>query len=269
MDDTLFAKTLLELLDKQCGRTLPWPPKTLHDQVQYLAYAGRFLCPEYHFKWPQLAWPYSKAITDLCKVYPQEWTGFNLDRRHNLLQMLRLIQDVPGDTAECGVFEGVSSFLIHRYAPPHDAPRIHHMFDSFQGLSAPGDDDDGQHFTKYALACAEGQVRENLARALQGDLSHVRFYKGWIPSRFAEVSDTVFALVHIDVDLYAPTRDSIAFFYPRISPGGIIICDDYGFTTCPGATKAIDAYLADKPEKMLLFASGGGFLIKGQATVQT
>lgn len=268
MDDTLFKETLLELIDKQCGRTLPWPPRTLHDQVHYLAYAGRFLCPDYHFKWPQLAWPHSEAITELCKAYPQEWTGFNLDRRHNLLQMLRLIQGVPGDTAECGVFEGVSSFLIHRYAPPHDVPRIHHMFDSFQGISEPDHEDDRQHFHKGDLACSEENVRENLTRALRGDLSRLRFYKGWIPSRFPEVADKRFAFVHIDVDLYEPTRDSIAFFYHRMSPGGIIICDDYGFTTCPGATKVINDYLADKPEKMLPFASGGGFFIKGHATAQ-
>jgi hypothetical protein len=51
-----------------------------------------------------------------------------------------------------------------------------------------------------------------------------------------------------------------------VEPGGIIVCDDYWFTTCPGATKAVDEFLADKPEKMLPLAQGGGFLIKGQAT---
>ncbi len=45
--------------------------------------------------------------------------------------------------------------------------------------------------------------------------------------------------------------------------GGVIICDDYGFATCPGATKAIDEYLRDKPEKMVMLSDGGGFLIKG------
>ena len=34
--------------------------------------------------------------------------------------------------------------------------------------------------------------------------------KGWIPTRFQEVADRHFAFVHIDVDLYEPTRDSLA-----------------------------------------------------------
>jgi hypothetical protein len=87
--------------------------------------------------------------------------------------------------------------------------------------------------------------------------------EGWIPERFPEVADRRFAFVHIDVDLEQPTRDSIEFFYPRMNKGGIILCDDYGFTTCPGATSTIDAYLLDKPEKMLSMCCGGGFLIAG------
>ena len=90
--------------------------------------------------------------------------------------------------------------------------------------------------------------------------------KGWIPERFPDVEDRKFSFLHIDIDLYEPTRDSVAFFYPRMSDGGIILCDDYGSTFCSGATKAIDEYLADKPEKMISLSGGGGFLIKGCPT---
>ena len=68
--------------------------------------------------------------------------------------------------------------------------------------------------------------------------------------------------VHVDVDLYQPTRDSIDFFYPRLNPGGLFVCDDYGFTTCPGATKAIDDFMADKPETIVSMDAGGCFFVK-------
>ena len=48
--------------------------------------------------------------------------------------------------------------------------------------------------------------------------------------------------------------------------GGLILCDDYGFTSCPGATKAINEFLQDKEEKMISLSGGGGFLIKGTET---
>jgi len=68
--------------------------------------------------------------------------------------------------------------------------------------------------------------------------------------------------VYIDVDLYGLTRDSLAFFYPRMQTGGINLCDDHGITTCPGATAAFNEYLLDKPETMIGLPCGGGFLIK-------
>jgi hypothetical protein len=96
--------------------------------------------------------------------------------------------------------------------------------------------------------------------------ANVQVYRGWIPQRFGEVAARRFSFVHIDVDLYEPTRDSIEFFYPRLAPGAVLVCDDYGIVTCPGATKAIEDFLRDKPEKMLALTDGGGFFIKGVAT---
>ena len=42
---------------------------------------------------------------------------------------------------------------------------------------------------------------------------------------------------HIDVDIYQSVRDCISFIYPRLSPGGFMIFDDYGFPKLPGCTK--------------------------------
>jgi hypothetical protein len=89
--------------------------------------------------------------------------------------------------------------------------------------------------------------------------------KGVIPDRFREVEDRRFSFVHVDVDLYEPIRDSIRFFYDRLNAGGVLLCDDYGFLACPGATLAVDEYLASKPEAVVALSSGGGFLVKGTA----
>jgi hypothetical protein len=69
-------------------------------------------------------------------------------------------------------------------------------------------------------------------------------HAGWIPDCFSEVVDRSFCFVHIDVDLYEPTLASLEFFGSRMVPGGIIVCDDYGFETCPGARRAGDEFAA-------------------------
>jgi len=176
-------------------------------------------------------------------------------------QLTRLIEGVPGDTAECGVFEGAGSWLICAANRNGKKKRKHHLFDSFEGLSAP-EEADGAYWTKGDLTAGEEVVRTKL----KPFEDMIVFHKGWIPDRFPDIEDKKFAFVHVDVDLRQPTYDSLEFFYPRLSPGGVLVCDDYFCTTCPGATEAIDSFLADKPEKMIPLDAGGGFFIKGTAT---
>lgn len=220
---------------------------------------SKIVLPVYRFKWPYLTWWDNKFFNEYLEIF-NEINGLNTDRRWMLSQVIRLTMTVPDDTAECGVYQGSSSYIICKMNMKSSTLRMHHIFDSFEGVSAPGSLDGG-HWEKGNLSCPEDIVRKNLA-----EFSNIILYQGWIPGRFCEVADRKFSFVHIDVDLFEPTRDSLEFFYPRVEDGGVIICDDYGSTLCPGATKACDDFLADKPEKMLAMSGGGGFLIKGVAT---
>jgi hypothetical protein len=46
--------------------------------------------------------------------------------------------------------------------------------------------------------------------------------------------------VHVDVDLYEPTKESIGYFWPKIVSGGVLICDDYGSHKTEGSRKAVN-----------------------------
>jgi hypothetical protein len=169
------------------------------------------------------------------------------DARCAVLQgVIRDLRATPGDVAECGVRFGKSAAFLLEADP---AQRIYHLFDSFEGVSAPVEGDvfdDGYKWKKHALAASEDVARKNLARH-----ENVRFYRGWIPSRFHEISDTQFVLLHVDVDLYEPTRDTLDFFWPRLMTGGVVICDDYGARGCPGARRAVDEFLSDKNGRLI------------------
>jgi O-methyltransferase len=179
----------------------------------------------------------------------------SLDRKWCLKYLLKLIEAVPGDTAECGVYKGASSYLICESI--EGAGRRHHAFDSFEGLSTP-EAADGTHWRAGALACSIEEVRDNLKR-----FDFVEYHRGWIPSSFESLdSDKDFALVHIDVDLYQPTLASLEFFWPQLSEGGLVISDDYGFTSCPGARRAMDEYFAGVGEPIIELSSGQAFVIK-------
>ena len=178
-----------------------------------------------------------------------------LDRKFALDQLVQLALPVPGDTAECGVFKGTSSYLI--CARTRDKGKPHHVFDSFAGLSEPGAED-GDYWERGNLSCGEDEVRARLA-----PFDFVELHPGWIPERFGDVADRRFSFVHVDVDLHQPTLDSIEFFYERLSPGGLLVCDDYGFRSCPGATRAMDEFFAERPEPIVHLPTGQGFVIRG------
>lgn len=184
------------------------------------------------------------------------------DRRFVLFSMAMAQRNVPGDTAECGVYDGASSYLIC-HANEGVAGRRHHVFDSFEGLSEPAEIDSpvdprAYKWRKHDLSVAVDVVRKNLSR-----FDSVSYYKGWIPDRFCEVEDCRFSLVHIDVDLYQPTYDSLSFFYERLVRNGIILCDDYGSTICPGAKAAFDQFILERPEhRVMHLTTGQGFIVK-------
>lgn len=225
-----------------------------------LKVVASWLMGDYRLTSQQIDWWHDR---DFCAYLRRfgEVDGVNTHRKWSLWQLLRLTAHVEGDTAECGVFEGASSWLICAANEQGLLPKTHHLFDSLQGLSELVALD-GSYWSRGDMAKGEALVAANLAPCSDA----IAFHKGWIPDRFPEIADRRFSFVHVDVDLYQPTLDSLHFFYERLSPGAVLLCDDYGFSTCPGATRAVDEFLADKVEKMIFLDSGGGAFIKGVPT---
>lgn len=197
-------------------------------------------------------------MIDACPASP----GTIKDKQYALYQLARAAQAVPGDTVECGVWRGAGSYLILK-ATEQTPERQHHVFDSFEGLSAPVEADAPGDPRAHAWSAGElAEPLDLVRRNLAGFESRVRFYPGWIPDRFDEVRDIRVAFCHIDVDLYEPTLQSLQFFYDRVVPGGLLVCDDYGYVDCPGATRAFDEFMADKPESIVHLPSGHGVVFK-------
>ncbi|MDP8993371.1 MAG: TylF/MycF family methyltransferase [Pseudomonadota bacterium] len=230
------------------------------DRLQAVKIFGDWLLGDMRLSSHHMDWWKNKDFNAYLDQFGER-EQFNTHRKWTLWQLMRLVKCVDGSTAECGVYQGASSWLIcaaNRYASGN---RTHHLFDSFEGLSMPGDRD-GSYWTTGTYATPA----EVVEKKLQPFAGQIILHKGWIPERFDEVADERFSFVHLDVDLYQPTLDSIRFFYSRLNPGAILLCDDYACDTCPGATEAIDEFLIDKPEKMLALDAGGGFFIKGVPT---
>ncbi|MBL4590407.1 MAG: class I SAM-dependent methyltransferase [Phycisphaerales bacterium] len=188
-----------------------------------------------------LVWLNDPEFWGLWKKFP-EWRRHRPERKFMLWSLYRSVAHLGPCTAECGVYTGGSSFLICQEGERLGHLKKHFGFDSFEGLSEPTKIDMPTTEEAYLWAKGDLAVDEHHVRALLEPCRTAQLLKGWIPERFDEVGDAQFSFVHVDVDLYEPTLASIEFFYPRLVPGGILLCDDYGAETCPGARRALDEY---------------------------
>jgi O-methyltransferase len=172
-------------------------------------------------------------------------SGIPDERAFFLFEVARKLT-VPGDIVECGVRFGKSTYCIASAAPG----RSLHVYDSFKGLSKPTDED-GTHWKAGDCLASLDVFTRNLA----DHADRLTIHAGWIPETLPQKADPI-ALLHLDVDLYGPTKAALECFYPFVTAGGVIVCDDYGSTLCPGAKTAFDEFFADKPERPVSILTG-------------
>jgi O-methyltransferase len=151
-----------------------------------------------------------------------------------------LDEDIPGALAEVGVWRGGTGAFLHRLAPC----RRLYLFDTFEGFpqrDLPPRAVD-ERFRDTSVAAVSRRV---------GTSPNVILKPGYVPATLEQVPDETFSFVLLDLDLFDPTSASLAFFYPRLSPGGYLIMHDYNNPESDWACKrALDAFLAGKPEKL-------------------
>jgi O-methyltransferase len=101
--------------------------------------------------------------------------------------------------------------------------------------------------------------------AVAGFVGHeewISYRAGFIPATFAGMENSRFALAHIDVDIYRSILDCCEFIYPRMAFGGIMVFDDYGFPSSPGARAAVDDYFRSRNEIPLVLHSGQAVIFR-------
>ncbi|MEO8485292.1 MAG: TylF/MycF/NovP-related O-methyltransferase [Betaproteobacteria bacterium] len=185
----------------------------------------------------------------------------DLARLVMFLENVRLIEKerIPGSLAELGVYKGTTAKLLHALLPD----RTLWLFDTFAGFDASdlahetGATGRGFRFDDTSLAAVLRHI---------GASGRVRACQGHFPATAAAVPDDErFALVHLDADLYKPTADALAFFYPRLAPGGFLVLHDYGSGAWPGIGEAVDAFFADKPESIVRIPDKSGTAVVRRA----
>jgi|TARA_Y100000031_G_scaffold9390_1_gene10292 hypothetical protein len=206
------------------------------------------------------------------KIYPN--TNENFNRPLMALRILKIfylckyfisIKNIEGDFFECGVFKGFSSLLLRSLEEKLSNFNINNYFliDSFEGLSDFLDED--KSLNPEIIQNKKGDLKANIedVEILFNQFKNVKIFKGWIPKVFESLDENnKYKFVHIDVDLYQPTFDTLNYIYDKVVKGGIIITDDYHSSLFPGNQKAWKKYFNSKNIRSISLPSGQAVLIK-------
>jgi O-methyltransferase len=184
----------------------------------------------------------SNGLIKASRNYPDKIRLYNF-----WLQIQRLnFLHVNGDFAELGVYKGDSARLLHLMDPE----RVFHLFDTFEGFT--GSDlkpETGVAATYSTLNFADTSINKVLKK-IGGNPEKFNIHAGYFPDSTSGLEETRFALVSLDADLYNPTKAGLEYFYPRLSPGGVIFIHDYNFKW-EGLMKAVDEFAATIPEQLV------------------
>jgi predicted O-methyltransferase YrrM len=180
-----------------------------------------------------------KVFSLIKKIKNEKHFLLRYSEAYNIYSIVKNTAKIPGDIAEIGTFNGASAKLISEIK----GNKSLYVFDSFEGLPETIDID-AKQFHKGQFSSDFDVVKKYLSQ-----YKNVHVYKGFFPQHNSEkISDKKFSFVHLDVDLYESTIDSLKFFYSRMSKGGCIISHDY---YAEGVFKAFEEFFSDKPEPII------------------
>ncbi len=175
-------------------------------------------------------------------------TLLSMKRLDNLQQCIETIlrEGVAGDLIETGVWRGGACIFMRAVLAAHgDQSRKVFVADSFEGLpkadlvNYPADKADFSQLN-WLLAVSAAEVEENFRNYGLLD-EQVVFLKGWFKETLPQAPIEKLALLRLDGDLYESTIDALTHLYPKLSPGGFCVIDDY---VLPACRAAVDDYRA-------------------------
>lgn len=219
----------------------------------------------------------SREIIEAVRPY----TMTSPEQIFNLISAVRYVHDfeLPGAIVECGVWRGGSMMaaawaLLRR----GDYTRDLHLFDTFDGMTAPEDRDFNIATGEAAAArlmrpSPVPALRETLTGTLRATLtevkqalatvpyppSRVHYIEGPVEQTLPSYAPRQISVLRLDTDWYSSTKWELDHLYPRLVNGGVLIIDDYGVWN--GSKQATDEFLCASGARLLMLRMSGGVRI--------
>lgn len=197
----------------------------------------------------------------------QPYTMTSAERIFSLIESVRYVvkNKIPGDIVECGVWRGGSMMATAKtLLELNYQEKELYLFDTFEGMTKPekidvsnSELDATKEFDNTKINSDSSNwcratiddVKSNLYN-IGYDKSKIHFIKGKVEDTLPADEPKSISILRLDTDWYQSTKHELIHLFPKISKGGVLIIDDYGFWQ--GARKAVDEYFSENNIQILL-----------------
>jgi hypothetical protein len=170
---------------------------------------------------------------------------------------------LPGDFVECGTHTGILSLAICEYVDFNATGKDFWLFDTFAGHPAdqPLSTLERQQVAESTISWHDGDVFER-ATANFRPFPRAHLVRGRIPDTLTSVPIERVAYLSIDLNVAYPEREALAYFWPKLVPGAIVVFDDYGWLPHRDQKDSHDAFAKSQGLEIFALPTGQGLLIK-------
>lgn len=169
---------------------------------------------------------------------------------------------LQGDFVECGVNTGILSLAVCNsldFAKLTD--RRMYLFDTFAGtpeslMSTKERSVRLKENKKFYPDCYEVAVKNF------GSYPNVQLVRGIVPDTLDKVRIDRVAYLSLDMNIAAPERAAIEFFWPKLTSGAVVVLDDYGWAGFEEQMTSMDEFAASKGVRIGVLPTGQGLIIK-------
>jgi hypothetical protein len=207
------------------------------------------------------------SLQDMLRNFPAYIMRRDISRFIAHYELFKMVEELPGCIVDLGVYRGASFFTFSNFLEcfcPMDSSRKVFGFDHFRGLV---DFSEGDGRKDEAVSKVEGGYKASLAELetlveihnldsmipgtarcvlIPGDI------KETLPKFVERYPGVKISLLHLDMDLYEPTKYALKTLYPHVVRGGVVCFDEYGLVPWGGETRAADEFFEKINERPLI-----------------
>jgi O-methyltransferase len=178
-------------------------------------------------------------------------------RIHTLCWAASHALDIDGDFVECGVYLGFSMSVIAQYLDFSTIDKTMYLYDTFEGIPEEYNSEKRSNRVYNENPNMFDQVSRKFEK-----YNNILPIRGIVPEIFEKTCPAEIAFLHIDMNSSKSEIAALEHLFDKVSTGGIIIFDDFGWMGYDKQTIAEIDWLEKNNHKILELPTGQGMVIK-------